>query len=104
MSSKGRFALGSSPDKLLPYDAVLSRPVRRATLITPPGSSGFECLALGRDALQQFIPGLDERSRSFSLKLVAQILDTNAGLVELGQQLVALAGTRRDSPRAWCSR
>jgi hypothetical protein len=48
------------------------------------GSSGFECLALGRDALQQFIPGLNERSRSLDLKSVAQILNMNAGLVELG--------------------
>jgi hypothetical protein len=63
----------------------------------PLGSSGFECLALGLDALQQFIPGLNERSRSLDLKSVAQILNMNAGLVELGQHLITFAGTRRDA-------
>ena len=62
------------------------------------GSSGSECLALGRDALQQFIPGLNERSRSLDLKSVAQILNMNAGLVELGQHLIPFSGTCRDAP------
>ena len=64
----------------------------------PFASSGFESLALGHDALQQLIPGLDERSRSFYLKLAAQSLNVNAGLGELGQHFITFAGTRRDAP------
>jgi hypothetical protein len=48
--------------------------------------------------LQQLVPGLDEPSRSFDLKLVTQNLNVNAGLGESGQHFLTFAGTRGDAP------
>jgi hypothetical protein len=57
-----------------------------------PESSGLSASLLERDALHQFVPGLDEGSSSFSPKLGAQGVNVNASLGELGQPLVASGG------------
>jgi len=80
------------------------------------GSSGFGCLALGHNALQRLIPGLDERCRSFDLKLVAQSLNVNTGPLRTWPVLHRLCSHERGCirqshhdrlgpsrlPLAWC--
>ena len=64
-------------------------------LASPSGSNSPKRLALGRDALHQIVPGLDERFGPLFLKLGAQSININAGLGKLVQDPFTMTAVRR---------